>query len=99
MLRHIISMKLAAEDETVRLGHSSRLAAALAGLPPKIPQIRDLNVGTNVVPGPGNWDLVMTVDLDDAEALEAYRVHPAHQEVLKLIGEVVAQRCAVDFLL
>ena len=54
-------------------------------------------VGANVVVRPGNWDLALTVDVDDAAALEEYREHPEHQKVLRLINELVADRCAVDF--
>lgn len=97
MLRHIVLMKIDADSDEVREAGSARLSAALAALPAHIPEIRALTVSANVVVRPGNWDLALTVDLDDAEALEVYREHPEHQKVVELINELVAERSAVDF--
>lgn len=98
MLRHVVLMRLDAETDEVRQSRSAQLSAALAALPDLIPEIRSLTVNANVVTRPGNWDLALTVDLDDAADLEVYRQHPEHQKVLALIEEIVADRCAVDFV-
>ncbi len=97
MLRHIVLLRMNATTDAERASSVARLSGALASLPAHISQIRELSVGTNVVLRPGNWDLSLTVDLDDAEALEEYREHPEHQKVLELINQLVADRCAVDF--
>ncbi len=39
------------------------------------------------------------MDVDDLDSLEAYQVHPAHQEVAAYIRSVVASRHAVDFVI
>ncbi len=98
MLRHVVLMRLDAGTDEVREARSARLSAALAALPDLIPEIRSLQVNANVVTRPGNWDLALTVDLDDAADLEVYRQHPEHRKVLALIEEIVADRSAVDFL-
>lgn len=98
MLRHVVLMRLDAETDEVRQSRSAQLSAALAALPDLIPEIRSLTVNANVVTRPGNWDLALTVDLDDAADLEVYRQHPEHQKVLALIEEIVADRSAVDFI-
>jgi Stress responsive A/B Barrel Domain len=97
MLRHIVLMQMGAETDAERAADVARLCDALLALPAHISQIRELSVGTNVVERPGNWDLALTVDLDDAVALEEYRGHPEHVKVLQLIEQIVADRCAVDF--
>lgn len=97
MLRHVVLMRLDADSDGVRQARSSQLSAALAALPDVIPEIRSLTVNANVVTRPGNWDLALTVDVDDAADLEVYRQHPEHQKVLALIEEIVADRSAVDF--
>lgn len=99
MLRHIVSLRMDADTAEVRDSRAAQLTAALAALPAVIPEIRALSVHDNVVTRPGNWDLALVVDVDDAEALEVYRAHPEHQKVLVLINEIVADRCAVDFLI
>lgn len=98
MLRHVVLMRLDAETDEVRQSRSAQLSAALAALPDLIPEIRSLTVNANVVTRPGNWDLALTVDLDDAADLEVYRQHPEHQKVLALIEEIVVDRSAVDFI-
>lgn len=96
MLRHIVLMRLDAETEEARQARSARLSAALAALPDVIPEIRSLTVNANVLSRPGNWDLALTVDVDDAADLDVYREHPEHRKVLDLIEEIVADRSAVD---
>lgn len=96
MLRHIVLLRMKATSDAERETSISRLSEALASLPALIGQVRELTVGSNVVVRPGNWDLALTVDVDDASALEEYRGHPEHQKVLGLINELVADRCAVD---
>lgn len=98
MLRHIVLMRLDADTDELREARSAQLSAALAALPDLVPEIRSLQVNANVVTRPGNWDLALTVDLDDAADLEVYRRHPEHQKVLALIEEIVADRSAVDFI-
>ncbi len=98
MLRHIVLLRMNATSDAEREASIARLTEALTSLPTHIDQIRVLTVGANVVVRPGNWDLALTVDVDDASALEEYRGHPEHQKVLALINELVADRCAVDFV-
>ena len=97
MLRHIVLLRMNATADAQRAVDVAQLSEALAALPEHIDLIHDLTVGANVVVRPGNWDLALVVDLDDAEALETYRAHPEHQKVLALIEQLVADRCAVDF--
>ena len=97
MLRHVVSMKMGGATTTERADNAAQLTAALNGLVGRIDQIRSLQVAPNVVERPGNWDLVLVVDLDNAVDLELYREHPAHVAVLELITRVVAERCAIDF--
>lgn len=98
MLRHIVSMKMDGATAQERANNAADLTSALNGLVGKIDQIRALSVSPNVVERPGNWDLALVVDLDNADDLELYRAHPDHVLVLELITRVVADRCAVDFI-
>ncbi|MEO7348752.1 MAG: Dabb family protein [Terrimesophilobacter sp.] len=97
-LRHVVVMKMGAASARERTESAATLAAALEALPPHIAQILALTVGLNMIENPGNWDLALTVDVADEEALEVYRHHPEHLKVAKLIQETVGERCAVDYL-
>ncbi len=96
-LRHVVMLKMDARSLNERAERAARLAAALEALPPHIDQIQSLTVGVNDLERPGNWDLVLTVDVADEAALDEYRDHPEHVKVMQLISLTVAERCAVDF--
>lgn len=97
ILRHVVLMKMDASSSAQRTERSATLAAALEALPSHIEQILALSVGLNSLDNPGNWDLALTVDLADEDALGVYRNHPEHRKVIALIEQLVAERCAVDF--
>jgi len=46
---------------------------------------------------PANYDLVLVAEYESMEALEAYRVHPAHQEVGRFMAKVRDLRACIDF--
>lgn len=95
-IRHIVLWKLAAEDADTRALHAEQIAERLGALPAQIPEIRGLQVGPNVAYPQTNWDVALIADFDDVEALEAYQVHPAHQEAGAFVRSVVSDRAAVD---
>jgi hypothetical protein len=99
MLRHVVSWKLAAEDTATKQEQFATIAAALESLPPLIPEIHSLTVGSNIAYPESNWDLVLIADYDDADALEVYQTHPEHVKVTHIIRPLVAKRSAVDFLI
>ena len=93
-----MSMRMNADSSRERAARAAELSAALTGLVGKIEQIRSLAVERNVIERPGNWDVALIVDFDTADDLEVYRAHPDHLKVIELINELVADRCAVDFV-
>lgn len=97
MLRHVVLMRMNAATDKGRARQADRLSHALTALPPQIEEIRALSVGLNILENPGNWDVALTVDLDDETSLAAYRRHPEHLKVMELISHLVGERCAVDF--
>jgi hypothetical protein len=96
-IRHIVLWKLAAEDADTRALHAEQMAEKLLSLPPVIAEIERLEVGPNVAYPQTNWDFALIADFADVEALEAYQVHPAHQEVAAFVRSGVAARATVDF--
>lgn len=98
ILRHVVMMKMSANSREERDERAARLTAELEALEPQVEQILALSVGVNTLESPGNWDLALTVDVEDEAALETYRQHPEHIKVAAIIQELVADRCAVDYL-
>lgn len=96
-VRHIVAWKLAAEDADTRAEHAREVTARLSSLAGVVPSIRALSVGPNVAYPDTNWDLALVADFDDAAGLDAYQVHPAHQDVAVYVRSVVSERATVDF--
>ena len=97
MIRHVVSFKLAATDDTERAEQVETIARGLRSLPASIPEILRMEVGSNVLRPGANFDLVLIADYEDADALARYQVHPDHKVVASYIHSVVAERSAVDF--
>ncbi len=97
MIRHVVVWTLKPEaDGRNREENVKLLKQELEGLRTKIPQIRFLQVGKNVLPGEGAWDVVLIVDFDSLADLKIYQDHPAHQKVKVLVGKIRDQRATVD---
>ncbi len=99
-LRHLVFFRLSAaegsrEFEAVR----DKLTAMLRRLPDEIEEIKSLRVGANALSSPASWDIALETSFGSLEALERYRVHPAHEEVVKFIQEVTRERAVVDYWL
>lgn len=70
---------------------------ALLGMFGKVPGLTEIEVGISAVSGEQEADLVLSTTHDSWQALNDYQVHPAHEPVKKLIGELRTERRVVDF--
>lgn len=98
-LRHVVTWKMASEDPAERAEHAAGIVSRLQGLVGVVPSIQSLSTGVNALEIDGNWDVTLVADFEDAAGLEAYQVHPAHQEVVGYVRSVAGGRSAVDFTL
>ena len=95
MLTHIVCWKYKPEvTEEARAEH----IAKLRNLPNIIEEIISFNVGTDILKLERSFDTGLTSTFADKAALDAYTVHPAHQEVAAMGKEISAQVVSVDFL-
>jgi len=93
MLTHVVFFKL--NDRTPE--NAQKLREALQSMTGKIPQIRHMEVGVNVVPSERAFDVVLFQRFDSLADLRAYQAHPEHQEVQKYLLAVTAARPSVDY--
>lgn len=95
MVRHIVFWKLKEEN---KVANSKKIKTDLEALQDKIPGLLSVQVGINLPEAPqDNWDVVLTCDLESMDALNAYQIHPLHQQAGKFIGQVRTARACVDF--
>ena len=91
MITHIVTCKLNDPDD------AERCKARLDGLVGTVPSLRSMVVGVNVVESPRAHTLALIATFDDLEGLEAYQVHPAHQEVAQHLRAASSAIAVVDF--
>ncbi|MCW3158704.1 Dabb family protein [Micropruina sonneratiae] len=98
MIKHIVAWNFADEAEGADKATNVALVAdALRALPAVIDGIVEFEV---VVAQPGmdmTFDLALNSAFTDAEALQAYAVHPEHQKVVALIGARRTGRACIDY--
>lgn len=93
MLTHVVFFKL--NERTPE--NAQKLRGALLSMTGKIPLIKHMEAGVNVVPSERAFDVVLLQRFDSLEDMQAYQAHPDHQEVLKTILAVTASRASVDY--
>jgi Stress responsive A/B Barrel Domain len=93
MLTHVVLIRLADPD-----AHADELVDRLRALPAQVPEIRTYDAGRDVSRGPTSYDVGLHSTFDDGDALERYRLHPAHQGVLAFLERVSTERVVADWL-
>jgi hypothetical protein len=98
MIKHVVMWKF--KDIAEGRGRHENLQQArdmLMGLADKIPEIRTLEVGIDLVHSPQSYDLALIAEFDSAADLEMYRDHAEHQRVVRFLRTVHAGRVVVDY--
>lgn len=98
MLKHIVMMKLK-RDEVSFQERINKLEKMLGDLEHQIPSLSKIEVGLNISSRPTAYDIVLVSEFEDEEALEQYRVHPKHVQVLDFISLVVDEAKVVDYFI
>ena len=93
MITHIVLFKLL-DCTPEKAEAASRVLRGMAG---KIPELRHLEVGVNVIHTERSYDLALLARFDSVEDLQAYQVHPLHVEVVKYLQGVRQAAIAVDY--
>jgi len=93
MITHVVFFKLPEEHkDKVR-----ELQQTLAGLDGKIPELKSIEVGIDVLHSTRSYDVALITRFDSMADLDAYQVHPEHQKVIQYVKSVQAVSAAVDF--
>jgi hypothetical protein len=93
VITHIVTFKLTDDSRE----HAARCKAMLDGLLGKVPSLRSMTVGVNVVDSPRAHSLALIATFDDLDGLQAYQVHPDHEEVAGYLRASSSVIAAVDF--
>lgn len=95
MLRHIVMIKLI--NAETKAAESLKLKEMLENLKAEIPALLTMEVGVNINTRATAFDLVLKADFENEIGLNAYRMHPAHKEVLEYMKNIVDKTAVVDY--
>jgi heme-degrading monooxygenase HmoA len=97
MIKHIVTWKLKAAEESAKAEAYTEIAAALLPLASSVPSVVSLTVARNAAYPDTNWDVVLVAEYASFDDLEAYQVHPEHKAAAAVVRERVAERAAIDY--
>jgi Stress responsive A/B Barrel Domain len=63
----------------------------------RVPSVLGYDLGGNVGPLPGAWDLALVATMTDLDGLNAYLAHPDHVAAAGSLGAFVADAAMIDF--
>ncbi|MCF8052443.1 MAG: Dabb family protein [Desulfobacterales bacterium] len=94
MLNHVVMMKFKPEvtDEQI-----TSLEKMLDGLPNRIVEIHAYEFGRDVIRDERSYDFALVSLFANPEALQRYKTHPAHIEVIEILKKRCEQIITVDF--
>lgn len=96
MVTHIVFWNLKDElSNQEKEDARQKIKKVLEALPEKIEGLKEAQVGFNY--NPQGCDLSLYTVLESKEALDAYQVHPDHQEAAAIVKSFVKDRYVVDY--
>ena len=94
MITHIVFFKLF-DQSTENVAEAKEKLLSMAG---KIPQLRHLEAGVDIVRSERSYDLALVTKFDSLEDLQAYQVHPYHaSDVVPYVRSAASSILAVDY--
>lgn len=75
----------------------AKAAALLRGLQGKVPELRSIEVGLDVLHSGRSYDLALITRFDSLADMQRYQDHPEHVAVLQYLRTVLAASVAVDY--
>lgn len=96
-IAHIVAWRLNGQDQAEKISQAIMIKRAFEGLKHKVPGLRTLEVGHNIVDNHDAWDVSAYMVFDSIDFLFEYQSHPAHLDIKKLVGPMRLERCQVDF--
>lgn len=93
MIKHVVFFKLQQPTRE----NIQRTKDILLDMEGKIPQLQSIEVGVDIMRSERSYDLCLITSFASLSDLEAYQLHPAHQQVIEHINKVKESVVAVDY--
>ena len=97
MIEHVVMWKFADAAEGKTREENMRIVRdRLMALPAVIPEIKFMQIGTDVSRTEMSYDMMLVTRFESLDALHTYKVHPAHVEVASYVAKVKVARVVLD---
>ena len=93
MISHVVIFKFS-DPYSQEVENVYKKLQSLSG---KVPQLRQLEVGRNIVQSKRAYDLALVAKFDSLQDLEAYEIHPYHKEVARYVRSIAFNIISVDY--
>jgi hypothetical protein len=93
VITHVVLFRLKDRSE-VSVGMAKKVLEGLSG---KVPVLRHLEVGVDLIKSSRSYDIALIAKFDSLEDLEVYQNHPFHVEVAGYMATVRESAVAVDY--
>jgi hypothetical protein len=98
MIRHIVTFKLKEfPNDAAKMAAAEIVKARLDELPKKINLIRRYEAGIDIRKLAWSHDIVLVMDFDTMTDLEAYTIHPIHQEFVAFNKDYSEAKVCIDY--
>ncbi len=85
------------QSESEKMAASEEVIKRLNELPAKISLIRKYEAGIDVRKLSWSFDIVLEMDFDNMADLDAYTIHPAHQDFIAFNKEYSVDKVSIDY--
>lgn len=93
MLVHIVLFKIKDNNQE----NIQKVKELLSDMDGKIPFLRQLEVGTDVLHSERSYDVALYTRFDSMEDMQKYQVHPVHKKVQEFIATVREAAVSLDY--
>jgi hypothetical protein len=99
MIKHLVFWKFKPEAEgRSATENAALLKERLLALKAHIPEILEIDCGTDFNGSPAAFDFALHTAFATKEDLEVYQRHPEHVKIKELVGLVTQDRAVVDYI-
>ena len=98
MIRHIVLFKLRElESKEAKDTAAKKVISRLNELPAKIHLIKKYEAGTDIRNLEWSYDISLIMDFESMADLDAYTIHPAHQEFIAFNKDFSVAKVCIDY--
>jgi len=98
MIKHIAMFKFGAFDSKEQKEEFfQRVINAFDKLEDKIPEIKALQIGFDVLQSDASFDFAVNVDVQSLDTLKTYANHPEHLKAVVILKEKIIERRVIDY--